>query len=553
MRKTEPCIDIRPDHLAIVRAVLRTHVPDRRVLAFGSRATWTAKQYSDLDLAILGDEPLSLNTSSALAEAFGEADLPFKVEFVDWTSIEKSFREIVDRDGVPLHVPEIYPTAADPMTSSAVLDWPTATIEAISEKVAMGPFGSSIKVATFVPDGVPIISGQHLHGARLNDTPGYNFITEDHARRLANANVRRGDIVFTHRGTIGQASYIPDWSRFSRYVVSHSQFYMRCDHSKANPEFVAYYFRSPEGQFKLLASASQVGVPSIEQPVTYLRTIEIPLPPLPEQRAIARILGKLDDKIELNRRMNDTLESIARAIFKDWFVEFGPIRTKADGQSPYLPAELWDLFPDALDGEGNPVGWQRGTLADIADSPVRGVSPTDIPENIPYIGLEHMPRRSIALSEWGRAGSVKSSKSIFEHRDFQFGKLRPYFHKVGVAPLDGICSTDIVVVIPRKLEWYAFTLACLSSDEFVDFTNQTSTGTKMPHTSWNTMRQYEIYIPSVQIVCAFQDLVRPFLDLACANIHESYTLVQTRDLLLPKLISGEIRLYDAEQAAEAVL
>ena len=98
---------------------------------------------------------------------------------------------------------------------------------------------------------------------------------------------------------------------------------MRCDPKKAIPEFVTYYFRSPEGQYKLLANSSQVGVPSIAQPVTYLRTIEIPLPPLPEQYAIAHILSTLDEKIELNRRMNETLEAMARAIFKDWFVDFG--------------------------------------------------------------------------------------------------------------------------------------------------------------------------------------------------------------------------------------
>ena len=100
-----------------------------------------------------------------------------------------------------------------------------------------------------------------------------------------------------------------------------------------------------------------------------------------------------------------------------------------------------------------------------------------------------MPRRSIALTEWEGAGNVTSNKSVFKKGDFLFGKLRPYFHKVGFAPLDGICSTDIVVVTPRPSYWPAFTLACLSSDEFVDYTDQTSTGTKMPRTSWKTSKR----------------------------------------------------------------
>ena len=146
----------------------------------------------------------------------------------------------------------------------------------LPKRLAMGPFGSSIKVETFVPEGVPIISGQHLHSSRVDDGPDFNFISHEHAQRLSNANVMRGDIILTHRGTIGQVAYIPEHSQFDRYVVSQSQFYIRCNKSKAVPEFVTMYFRSPEGQHQLLANTSQVGVPSIAQPVTYLRTIEIP-------------------------------------------------------------------------------------------------------------------------------------------------------------------------------------------------------------------------------------------------------------------------------------
>ena len=134
------------------------------------------------------------------------------------------------------------------------------TVEEVSEKIAMGPFGSSIRVKTFVPDGVPIISGQHLHGIRIDDSPGFNFISHEHAQRLLNANVKRGDVIFTHAGNIGQVAYIPEKSRFDRYVISQRQFYMRYDCSKIIPEYVTLYFTSPEGQHQLLSNASQVGV-----------------------------------------------------------------------------------------------------------------------------------------------------------------------------------------------------------------------------------------------------------------------------------------------------
>jgi len=271
------------------------------------------------------------------------------------------------------------------------------------------------------------------------------------------------------------------------------------------------------------------------------------------QREIAAILGALDDKIELNRGMNETLESIARTLFKDWFVDFGPTRAKAEGREPYLSPELWDLFPDTLDDEDKPVGYKIGVLVDIAASPRRAVSPADVDEDTPYIGLGHMPRRSIALTEWEGAGKVKSNKSVFRKGEFLFGKLRPYFHKVGIAPLNGICSTDIVIVSPRTTDWAAFTLLCLFSDKFVDYTAQTSTGTKMPRTSWKTMGQYNICLPPEQVARAFQAIMQPLIERVDVNIHESRTLAQTRDLLLPKLLSGEIRLGEAEKAVEAAI
>jgi type I restriction enzyme S subunit len=282
-------------------------------------------------------------------------------------------------------------------------------------------------------------------------------------------------------------------------------------------------------------------------------SITICLPSLPEQRAIAGVLSALDDKIELNRRMNATLEAMARALFRDWFVDFGPTRAKMQGRPPYLAPEIWSLFPDRLDNEGKPEGWEMGTLGDVAESPRRGVKPSEIPEDTPYIGLEHMPRRSIALSEWEGAGKVTSNKSAFRKGEFLFGKLRPYFHKVGVAPVDGICSTDIVVVRPKRKEWLAYTLACISSDDFVEFTNAASTGTKMPRTSWNAMSTYETCLGTEEVAAAFNHLVAPMIESIIANIHESRTLAQTRDLLLPRLMSGEIRVAEAEKIVEEAL
>lgn len=256
-------------------------------------------------------------------------------------------------------------------------------------------------------------------------------------------------------------------------------------------------------------------------------------------------LDALDDKIELHRRMNETLEAIARAFFKSWFMDFDPVRAKAEGLDPGLPKPLADLFPDSFEdselGE-IPKGWRVGTLGEVAEHPRRGVQPKEIKPTIPYIALEHMPRRCIALSEWDTADGLESNKFEFKRGEILFGKLRPYFHKVGVAPVDGVCSTDIVVVAPRAQEWFGFVLGNVSSDAFVEYTNAGSTGTKMPRTSWGDMARYALVIPPDNVAEAFTSQIRPAVDHIIASIHESRTLAALRDTLLPKLLSGELRL-----------
>ena len=542
-------LHLPPKHRRTLERLLRTHLPDVEVWAYGSRVNGRSHDGSDLDLVLRGPDLKEIPTGQLgdFEEAVRESNIPFLVEARDWTRLPERFHREIEREYVVL--------LGIPGCNCANSEWPTATIEAISEKVAMGPFGSSIKVETFAPEGIPIISGQHLHGSRVDDSHGFNFITEDHAHRLANANVQRGDIVFTHAGNIGQVAYIPEDSQYSRYVISQRQFYMRCDRSKAIPEFVTAYFRSPEGQHKLLANTSQVGVPSISQPVTYLRTIEIPLPPTAEQRAVAHILGTLDDKIELNRRMNETLEAMARALFKSWFVDFDPVRAKAQGRDPGLPRSIAALFPARLVhselGE-TPEGWTVRNLGDVAEHIRHSVQPSRIDPEMPYIALEHMPKRCIALSNWTTGVGIESNKFEFRRGDLLFGKLRPYFHKIGVAPTDGVCSTDIVVVRPQQQAWFGFVLGHVSSVEFVHHTDASSTGTRMPRTNWNEMARYRLVLPPLPIADSFDMLMRAPVERIIVNIHESRILAAVRDILLPMLTSGDIRLCDAEKTVEAM-
>jgi type I restriction enzyme S subunit len=178
--------------------------------------------------------------------------------------------------------------------------WEVRTIEQLAERVAMGPFGSDIKVSTFVPKGIPVVSGQHLRGTLLDDSE-FNFVTVEHADRLKRSNVQRGDVIFTHAGSIGQVAYIPETSRYQRYIISQRQFYMRCNHSVISPFYIASYFKTPEGQHRLLANTSSTGVPSISQPVTYLRRLQMVVPP----PALLKIFDATVSSIHLKMADND--------------------------------------------------------------------------------------------------------------------------------------------------------------------------------------------------------------------------------------------------------
>jgi type I restriction enzyme S subunit len=398
--------------------------------------------------------------------------------------------------------------------------------------------------------GIPFARAQNIkNGFTFDDADCFPV---NNLARVGQKISQPGDVVFTSKGTVGRFAYV----RKDTPVFVYSPqlcFWRSLDQGKIDPRWLYYWMQSRDFYVQYSSVAGQTDMAEYVS-LRDQRDMQISIPSHSDQRGIAWVLGNLDDKIDLNQRMNQTLESLARAIFKSWFVNFDPVRAKMEGSQPAgMDAETSALFPDAF--EDSPLGkipkeWKLGFLGDIAGNPRTPVRASDLTAGVPYIALDCMPRRSIALSEWGDAGSVQSNKSAFAKGDLLFGKLRPYFHKVGVAPVDGVCSTDILVIRPTEVEFNGMVLMTISSDDFVAYTDMSSTGTKMPRTNWSDMSGYQMTIPPPVVAAAFNSLVYPFVAKIQENILRSIKLAGIRDTLLPKLISGELRMKDAEKIVE---
>ncbi len=432
-------------------------------------------------------------------------------------------------------------------------EWRETSIGALCDakvtELQTGPFGSQLHARDYVTEGIPVVPTEAIRDRRI-DHSVLPKVSAEKAHELARHRLRPGDILFARRGVqatgnIGCVRQDEDGFLCGTGAI---RLRVRRDNHEVDAGFLSHVLADPAVVAWFKFHAIGATMPNLNEGI--IRSFPILVPPLPEQRAIAHILGTLDDKIELNRRMNETLEAMARALLKSWFVDFDPVRAKSAGQPTGLPPRLADLFPDSFEdselGE-IPKGWRVGRFGDVADHPRRAVQPGEVAPCTPYIALEHMPRRCIALAEWSTAEGLESGKFEFRKGEVLFGKLRPYFHKVGVAPVDGVCSTDIVVVATKQDGWFGFVLGHLSSDAFVEHTNAVATGTRMPRTSWGEMARYPVALPPNPVAMAYTERVRPAVARIVVGIHESRALAALRDALLPKLISGELRLNHVER------
>ncbi|TCO77512.1 type I restriction enzyme S subunit [Plasticicumulans lactativorans] len=429
-------------------------------------------------------------------------------------------------------------------------DWRWTTLGEVadpnSRAVVTGPFGSNIGSRFFVDSGVPVIRGNNLttDAQRFVDD-GFVFVTEEKADELRNCDAIADDLVFTAAGSLGQVGLIPKTARFPRYIISNKQLRARLDRKQIDPLFAFYWFSSKKMVAYVQQRNTGSSVPLIN--LSVLRSLPLPLPPLPEQRAIAHILGTLDDKIELNRRMSETLEAMAHALFKSWFVDFDPVRAKMEGRAPGLPKHLAELFPARLvDSELGeiPEGWEVGSIYKIADvvygAPFASANFNTEGRGEPLIRIRDLTNESpgVWTPEVHPKGYKVRAGDVVVGMD---GEFRAYLWGGAEAWL----NQRVCVFVPKGGASAAFVRNSIM--EPLAQVEATETATTVIHLGKGDIDRFRVVVPKARPVAAFNEHCQPWYERIVAAKQESRNLAALRDAMLPKLISGEIRVNDAEK------
>jgi type I restriction enzyme S subunit len=412
---------------------------------------------------------------------------------------------------------------------------------AVAGGLVGGPFGSNLGRRDYHSEGVPVIRGANLGNGRFT-VDDLVFVLPEKADRLKSNLALPGDIVVTQRGTLGQVARIPE-RHFDRWVVSQSQMALRVDPEAANPSFVFWALRGPDLQHQIQARAIATGVPHINLGI--FGDLDVMLPDREHQSFAAEVLDAIDGRIETSRQVAALAENLATAIFRSWFVDFDPVRAKAAGEVPAgVPEDAVDLFPDRLiDSEIGPIpqGWQIVTLAMIAEQKRESQKAAEANPRAPYVGLDHMVPGETALFDWGKRSDVSGVTTHFAAGDVLFGKLRPYFRKVVVAPLDGTCSKEILVLSPISDADFGLLLGHVGSQDFIDYCDRISTGTRMPRAEWKVASEWKLARPPDALSAQFTRLTKALYTHVQSLINESRSLAELRDALLPELVSGRLR------------
>jgi type I restriction enzyme S subunit len=435
------------------------------------------------------------------------------------------------------------------MSDTLPLDWEVVTIGKLCERtggtVQTGPFGSDLHASDYSPTGIPVVMPANL-GKNSIVEDGIARVSSDHVARLRVHRLAKDDIIFPRRGDIARYAVVDEHQ--VGWLCGTGCLRIRFGANEIiDPHYLGYWLGTSVVENWLLGNAVGTTMPNLNTSI--LKALPVSLPSLPEQREIARILGALDDKIELNHRMNATLEATAHTLFHSWFVEFDPVHAKAEGRQPDgMDAETAALFPSAFEESALgwiPQGWNVKPLSEaIQINPSRRLQQGEL---APYLAMDSMPTSSARATEW--IYRETGSGARFMNGDVLFARITPCLENGKTAFVDflkeneiGWGSTEYIIMrsgneLPLQ---YAYFVA--RTPELREYAIRNMSGTSgRQRVNASAFDHFLIVTPNAEVAARFGRYVGDVFAKMKASDEESRTLAQTRDALLPKLISGQLR------------
>ena len=532
-------------HRRVLEALLRKHLPRVEVWAYGSRVNGRSHDGSDLDLVLRGPDlnEIPIGQLGEFEEAVRESNIPFLVEARDWARLPERFHWEIERGYVPITTKE--------SVNLATNGWVSLRLGDVCTKIGSGATPRGGKEVYLTGGPFSLIRSQNVYNQGFA-RDGLAFVGREHAHQLDNVEVLPRDVLLNITGdSVARACQVPSDvlpARVSQHVAI-----IRPDSEWLSAEFLRYFLVCPTTQEVLLSWAGSGGT---RNAITkgMIESLDVYAPvKVEEQRAIAHILGTLDDKIELNRRMNETLEAMARALFESWFVDFDPVRIKMGGRDIGLPRDLAGLFPDSLvDSEMGeiPEGWTVKALEEVIEvNPPRRLRKAEI---APYLDMANMPTKSHSPKGW--IDRPFGSGVRFLNGDTLLARITPCLENGKTAYVDfleadqvGWGSTEYIVLRPKSPLPSEFGYFLARSNVFREFAIQSMTGSSgRQRVPVPALSQYRFAVPPEVVAASFGHLVRPLVRRASDAVRETRILSAFRDTLLPKLISGEVRMNQVE-------
>lgn len=425
------------------------------------------------------------------------------------------------------------------------------------QEITMGPFGSDIKVDNFIDDGVPVLNGSNIAGVKLTED-SFRYVSKEKAISLKKANTKRGDIVITHRGTLGQIAYIPKNSKYDNYIISQSQFRVTLKDDLVDPIYFTYYFHTNEGQKRLLSFKNHVGVPALAQATTNFRLLEFPYKSLKVQKQIAKVLSDLDTKIEINNKINQQLEAMAKTLYDYWFVQFdfpNPSSSSRPAGKPYKSSGGKMVFNEELKRE-IPEGWEDGTFETIStiiggSTPSKAVAENfTIDDNMSWITPKDLSinkgKKFITRGEWDVTDlGIKSASLKIMPKGTVLLSSRAPIGYLAISRQEVTTNQGFKSFVPK--ENYSSEFIYYSVKNQIPKIEAYSSGSTFKEVSASTLRTIKISIPNENVLEEYYKISKPIFKKQNLLELENQKLSELRDWLLPMLMNGQVRVGEVAQ------